>query len=241
MCDGSEKYNRLLVYYKKMFAQVDYFHFNSSVTRDVYERCIEVPKGEVVTITHLGVHDNREIKEFDSKSLRLGFIGNTTSYKGFPLLKQILLSFSDAGLTGWLLSVYGSEVKIDADNLNIEFRGKFTSEDLKRVYSEMDLLIVPSVCYETFSLITLEALSFGVPVLVSATVGARDIVERYAPDFIFNTPDELKQMLASLVADRKRLIDYNRKIIESPWLYMPGKHLDDIDRLYWDALGGKLK
>lgn len=237
MGDGPDKFDKLIDYYKGMFAQVDCFHFNSSVTHDVYGKNVEFSKGEVISITHLGVHDNREIKEFDNSSLRLGFIGNITPYKGFPLLKQILIALSEEGLTNWNLSVYGGGVKIDSDNSNIKFKGKFTSKDLKRIYLEMDLLIVPSVWYETFSLITLEALSFGVPVLVSNTVGAKDLVAHYASDFIYHTPGELKQKLAVLIVDRKQLIDYNLQIIDQPWLYDPNKHLDDIERLYRNTLG----
>lgn len=237
MSNDPKEYDRLLAYYKKIFAEVDCFHFNSSVTRDVYGEYVDVSKGEVMAITHLGVCDNRELKVFNERVLQLGFIGNTTPYKGFPLLRQTLRSLSGEGVTNWNLSVYGGEVKVDEDCANIEFRGKFSAEDLKRIYLEMDLLVVPSVWHETFSLITLEALSFGVPVLVSSTVGAKDIVARYASDFIYSTPKELKQILSSLIVDRRRLADYNRQILEQPWLYTPDKHLDDIDKLYRKVLG----
>lgn len=232
MSNRPEMYEGLLTHFKKMLSLVDCFHFNSSVTREVYEKNMEVVKGEVITITHSGVHDNRVMKSFDDTRLRLGFIGNTAPYKGYPLLKRILEILSEKELTDWELSVYGGGVGIDKDNPNIIYKGKFATGEMKRIYSEMDLLIVPSLCYETFSLITLEALSFGVPVMVSNTVGAKDIVVCYAPDFIFSTPEELKEKLVNLIMDRKLLIDYNRQIIEQPWLYTLDKHLDDLDRLY---------
>ena len=45
---------------------------------------------------------------------------------------------------------------------------------ISKSFKQMDLLIVPSIWKETFSLITLEALSYGIPVLISNNVGAKD-------------------------------------------------------------------
>jgi glycosyltransferase involved in cell wall biosynthesis len=39
-----------------------------------------------------------------------------------------------------------------------------------------DVLVAPSICFETFGFTVLEALSFGVPVIVSDCVGAKEII-----------------------------------------------------------------
>ncbi len=48
--------------------------------------------------------------------------------------------------------------------------------ELPSILSKADVLIAPSVWYETFGFTVLEALSYGVPVIVSDHVGAKDIV-----------------------------------------------------------------
>ena len=48
----------------------------------------------------------------------------------------------------------------------------------RAVYSEIDILIVPSKWKETFGLIVLEGVSFGVKVFVSDSVGAKEILEK---------------------------------------------------------------
>jgi len=42
----------------------------------------------------------------------------------------------------------------------------------------MDVLAVPSSWMETFGMVVLEALSCGVPVIVTEKVGAKDIINR---------------------------------------------------------------
>lgn len=77
---------------------------------------------------------------------------------------------------------------------------------------QSDVVITPSIWYETFGFTVLEALSFGVPVIVSDHVGARDIV----PDgggIIFYNDSELKTFIANLTFDKLRMM--NRSIISS--------------------------
>ena len=58
----------------------------------------------------------------------------------------------------------------------MNIHGRYSYDELEAIMDETDLLICPSVWYETFGYTVLEALSFGVPVLVSDTVGAKDII-----------------------------------------------------------------
>lgn len=52
----------------------------------------------------------------------------------------------------------------------------FTHDELEQMMGEADVLVAPSIWYETFGFTVLEALSYGVPVIVSNHVGAKDIV-----------------------------------------------------------------
>ena len=101
------------------------------------------------------------------------------------------------------------------------------------VYDAMNVLIVPSIWKETFSLVTLEALSYGVPVIVSDTVGAQDIVKRYNPKFVYHSEDELKCLLKEILKDRSLLQDFNQKILDKPWKHGMEEHAKEIvDKIY---------
>ena len=225
-----QEYNTLLNTYKRMFGLVDVFHFNSQNTRDVFERYLTIPeKSAVITITHNGVEDHRKVRTFDDKVLKIGFVGSEAPYKGLPMLKRVIARINAEGLECRIhLSVYGGRTGADEELKNVEYKGRFSSIQMGTVYDSMDLLVVPSIWCETFSLTTIEGLQFGVPVLVSNKVGAKDIVKQYAPQFVFETADDLYQTLKRLVENRSELEGYNKNIVEATWQWSMKQHAKDI-------------
>lgn len=230
-----QEYDTLLNTYKLMFEMVDIFHFNSQNTRDVYERYLPIPKkSAVVTITHNGVKDYREVRTFDDKILKLGFVGSEAPYKGLPILKRVIARINAEGFADRLhLSVYGGRTGKDEALKNVEYKGRFTSSLIESVYCSMDLLVVPSLWCETFSLTTIEALQFGVPVLVSSKVGAKDIVNQYAPQFVFETAEDLYQTLKRLMMNRTELVRYNADVVNTPWPWSMKQHAKDIEQVIY--------
>lgn len=223
-------YQKLLDYYKECFALVDCLHFNSEVSGNVYKRYLPSCNGKVISITHCGIKDNRRHKNFKDKVLHIGFIGNSTPYKGLPLLISMLESLGESD--SWDLSVWGSGVGIHP-SLPVYYKGKFDSSTIADVYSAMDVLIVPSIWKETFSLVTLEALSYGVPVIVSDNVGAQDIVKLYNPKFVYHSGDELKSLICEILSDKNLLAEFNDKLLSSKWKYSMEEHAKEIiDKIY---------
>lgn len=53
---------------------------------------------------------------------------------------------------------------------------RYIYDQLEDIFYNTDVLIAPSIWYETFGYTVLEALSYGVPVIVSDHVGAKDII-----------------------------------------------------------------
>ena len=185
---------------------------------------------QVVSITHGGIEDHRIRKVYGHDVLHIGFIGNSTPYKGLPLLISVL---QDIGMIeSWDLSVWGGGVGTHP-SLPVYYKGKFDSSTIADVYSAMDVLIVPSIWKETFSLVTLEALSYGVPVIVSDNVGAQDIVKLYNPKFVYHSEDELKSLICEILSDKNLLAEFNDKLLSSKWKYSMEEHAKEIiDKIY---------
>ena len=223
-------YQKLLDYYKKCFSLVDCFHYNSETSKEVFMQYLPTSKGQVVSITHGGIEDNRFRKVYGHDVLHIGFIGNSTPYKGLPLLISVL---QDIGMIeSWDLSVWGGGVGTHP-SLPVYYKGKFDSSTIADVYSAMDVLIVPSIWKETFSLVTLEALSYGVPVIVSDNVGAQDIVKLYNPKFVYHSEDELKSLICEILSDKNLLAEFNDKLLSSKWKYSMEEHAKEIiDKIY---------
>lgn len=225
-----KKYQSLIDYYKDCFSIVDEFHFNSGVTRDTYRKYI-VPKAEkIIPITHNGINDHRRKKSYEDNCLKIGFVGSAAPYKGLSRLIMALKQLNKNDK--WRLDVWGDTIGQD-ESLPIYYRGKFTHSAIETVYTTMDIMVVPSLCHETFSLVTLEALSYGVPVLVSDTVGAKDIVKEYDSKFVFHSDEELVSLLEQLVDDKSLLRNYNEAIIANDWRHSMSEHAQEIiEELY---------
>ena len=85
----------------------------------------------------------------------------------------------------------------------------FTHGELEKIMNEADMLVAPSIWYETFGFTVLEALSYGLPVIVSDHVGAKDIVGDNGIIISSGNVDELKNAIQAL--DRKIKVDVKVK------------------------------
>lgn len=232
-----KEFETLLSTYRQMFGMIDAIHFNSQNTADVYNKYIEVPKeSSVIPITHNGISDCRQCRRYDQKKLRLGFIGSISPFKGLPMLKKVIKKLNGEGLlNSIILNVYDLKVGIDEDTelSNIVYKGRFGESQMSEVYDSMDLLVVPSIWNETFGFIVLEAFQYGVPSLVSSRVGAKDIVKQYAPQLVFETETDLYTIIRRLIDHRDDLMLYNKRIIELPWQWSMGNHVNEIvEKIY---------
>lgn len=89
----------------------------------------------------------------------------------------------------------------------MEVHPRYAYEELTKIFEQTDVLVTPSIWFETFGFTVLEALSYGVPVVISGTVGAKDILVDGAGIVVDNlTPDRLCDTLINLTtADLKKM------------------------------------
>ena len=119
--------------------------------------------------------------ELDGERLRLMFVGNVIERKGLRYLFQALVRLPNSNFE---LDVVGdtqdepdhmTEIKALIEDYGLSgrvtFHGHVTDrEQLKRLYRMADVFVLPSL-YETFGIVLLEAMSFGLPI-VTTTAGA---------------------------------------------------------------------
>ncbi len=235
-----EEYGSLLSHYNRLFEQIDFFHFNSNVTKECYEKHLTPKKSNILPISNANISDNRKIRSINKSLIRIGYIGSMATYKGYPLLKSVLNFLNKKGINNWILQIWGGKLGKEPLCEFIEFKGEFTSSELERVFDQIDLLIVPSIWKETFSFITLEALSFGLPVLVSENVGAKDIVETYDPFFVFQqSKEELQLKLEAILGDPTLIENFNNKICQGSFDYSLKGHVLKLKELYINTINGK--
>lgn len=202
-------YIRLRQYYVSMLEMVDIIHFNSSVSKKVYERYIHPKNSVVLPITHRDIRDHRHRKDFHHESLRITYLGPAKPFKGFQFLIGVLDQIWDEGSQNFELHLY-SETPVSRPYITHKQNG-YPYSQLEEIFDATDLLVVPSQWYETFGFTVLEALSYGVPILVGDKVGAQDLINK---EFLFRSEDEIEEKIKRLSENREMLIDENACIIE---------------------------
>lgn len=236
--DRKEEYVVIQKYYKWILESVDFIHYNSTITRSVFEKCLQSPKGRVISISNESVRDMRVRKDYNTCSkLKLTYLGPLKSYKGFPFIVNVLDELWNQGHTGFELNIYtGTSTK--RPYINYKKNG-YKIEDLDAIFASTDILLVPSQWYETFGLTTIEALSYAVPVIISDTVGAQDVV-RYDYGWILKrNKDEWRLLIKEILYNRDLILDKNERIYNSDELgkYLNYKnHLLEIQSVYEERI-----
>lgn len=231
-----DEYNQLIEYYRDYFELVDCFHFNSTQTMDIFKEYLPTIKGLPIPVTTSKIRDQRRI-HIPSTPIVFAFVGSLNEYKGFPMLKSALIDLESEGYSNFKLKVYGTANSgIDETTKFIEYCGHYDYRQLSDILYNLDLIIVPSKWYETFSLITLESLSHGIPVLVSNTVGAKEIIKEIDDQFIFTDMNSLKKFLRKIIMSPQILIDFNKKIRTKNFNWTIDLHTKKIENVYSNAI-----
>ena len=172
--EEAAQYKKLRQFYTDILNRIDFIHFNSTVSEQVYRRYLTPRDSRVISITHKNIKKQAVQRVASGKKKTLLFLAPAKPYKGFNVLREALDQLWKDGYRDFQLLVF-SPVKAPAPYMVVRENG-FEHGELKDIMSSADILLAPSIWYETFGFTVPEALSFGVPVIVSDHVGAKDII-----------------------------------------------------------------
>lgn len=229
-------YVKLREYYVDILNNIDFIHYNSSVSKSAYEKYIDNVNSKILNITHSNIEDNRIQKSSNSKSpLKITYIGSIEKYKGLYFLLDVLEKLLVDNINGWKLNIYGKNINIDTDEFKgkVDIKGTYVYDELESIFKGTDILVVPSIWYETFGYIALEAFSYGVPVIITEFVGFKDMIIPEVTGIVIKAcEDELYGKLQTIIKDRTKLSHINRNINKLLSIYTMGKHTVDVKKLY---------
>lgn len=169
--DGSA-YLALRSHYRALLGQIDTIHYNSTISRQVFKTYLNTPEGIVIPVSHKDIRDNRVERSFSDAPLRITYLGQPSGAKGWFVLKCALDQLYTQG-KNFRLNIFFSP-SVRQDYMTVHKRYDYAA--LPEIFRNTDILVCPSVWYETFGYTVLEAASFGVPAVVSNRVGALDIL-----------------------------------------------------------------
>jgi glycosyltransferase involved in cell wall biosynthesis len=203
-------YQKLRTFYVNMLNRIDLIHFNSTVAQSVYHRFISPKNEKVITITNREIRNQKHIKNFSPDIIKFVCLAPAKPYKGFEVIRDAFDQLWNEGYKNFEINVF-SPVKNPSTYMKVQENG-YRYEELPMILEESDVLLAPSVWYETFGFTVLEALSYGVPVIVSNNVGAKDVIFEGGKVVLAGDVDDLKNIIKSL--DVQKLQSMNKNIVE---------------------------
>lgn len=152
------------------------------------------------------------LAQYENYSPKILFLGRLEPRKGFkyllkalPLVKEkfpnLLLIVVGAGLFGYSYKEYVTE-EVQA---NVHFVGLIENEARPAYYATCDVFCAPSIGYESFGIVLLEAMATGKPVVASDISGYRTILEEgreglFAPP---RDPQGIANALIKILSNRE--------------------------------------
>lgn len=89
----AEDFKSLRHYYGSMLSLMDMVHFNSTITKNAYERIFKLLDNCVIPISHSDVVDHRCKRRFSTDKLRIRYLGPYGGAKGFFCSRRHLMNY----------------------------------------------------------------------------------------------------------------------------------------------------
>lgn len=154
------------------------------------------------------------VNKTKSSILRFGFIGSIIPSKGLDIL---LKAWSMLAESNTQLKVYGNldtnkKYKKEIMRLrkkckNVMFLGTFPPNKIADIFSEIDVLILPSRWFENAPLVLRNALLSRTPVIATKLGSLIELVNERGSGLLFENenPDDLAEKINSIIKDKKIL------------------------------------
>ena len=179
-------------YMKSLLLMVDKLIAPSRFLRNIFIQ-YGIPGDRIIYSSNgydLSAFEGFKRKEHDK--LVFGFAGGVAKHKGVHVLVEAFNKVENENVE---LRIYGTydpksnyfkELQSMIRNDNIKFMGRYT--DVREPYSEVDVLVVPSIWYETGGpLVIIEALIAKTPVIASNIGCIPEFIEDGATGLLFET------------------------------------------------------
>lgn len=181
------------------------------------------------------------VGEKEERPLRFGYIGGIAPQKGVHILLQ---AFNDlSGISPQIELHIAGEMNVDPvyskqlrrmAGSRVNFLGRLDRRAIWQLLLQIDLLVVPSIWYETFAFVISEAFAAGVPVLAT-NLGVMAERVRHEVDGLLVVPDNAAALGAAMqrFLQEPELREKLRQGIHPP-LTMSA-HVNEITAVYHQA------
>jgi glycosyltransferase involved in cell wall biosynthesis len=172
---------------------------------------------EKVVFSRFGIQPTPRVARTQDQRgmLRVGFIGGLSEHKGAHLLISAVRLIAES--LPLVLKIYGNKdafphyverlIKLSEGDQRIQLCSTFPNEQIGNIFSELDVLVVPSIWYENTPLVIYSAQAAGCPVIASNLGGMSEVVEHEKNGLLFKAGDvaALSNAIERVAIDRTLL------------------------------------
>ena len=167
---------------------------------------------ETISVVSSGV-DVKSIrakfKPVASDRLRFGYFGGNSERRGISDVLEAFHSIKDPSIELVLAGQYLNEIPPKDLPAKTRIIGRYLPEDVGQALSEIDVLLIPSRCHESYSLLAREAAAVGVPIIVSDLRAQSDALQNGVNGLCFKAGEPTD------LAAKVLLLKYDAKLLQS--------------------------
>ena len=140
------------------------------------------------------------------------FVGRLEVIKGLDDVIPVFRNYPQADLLIAGDGEHAGPLKGKASGMgNVHFLGRVSPDALRRYYRHTLALVVPSVCFETFGIILIEAFREGTPVIARRLGPFPEILDKAGAGLLFDDERELLDAMSALQRDPARRRDWGEQ------------------------------
>lgn len=186
---------------------------------------------------------NRPAHKFSS-TLRFGYIGTLGQHKGLGVLLKAFQRLANPDI---ILNLFGSgpiddpfvvEIKhLATTDPRIVLHGRYDNNQLPQLLASTDVILIPTLCHETFSIVTREALLAGKAVIASE-VGAIPEIITHGVNGLLVPPGDESALTAAMaqLADDRELVEQLAEATKQTYIKSVKEHLLEIEAIYQEVI-----
>ncbi len=148
------------------------------------------------------------------RTVHFAIVGQVVQPKGHLVLVDAANLLVKKGITNFSISIVGNNetgfgrtlaTVIEEKGLSSFFSWRGYVKEVNEIYRNTDVVVVPSLCTEAFSLATVEAMIRRLPVIASNRGGMKELIDNEKNGLLFTTgnAEELCNSMVKIMMDKK--------------------------------------
>ncbi|MFI5220560.1 MAG: glycosyltransferase family 4 protein [Bacteroidia bacterium] len=150
---------------------------------DILSNTLNIPKEKIIELPNAAKIPEHTMRNFNAATIQFLFVGRFAFNKGIKTLIETVIELNNEGYAGkFRFALVGkgplySEMARSCKEPNVKFYGGADDSVLFNLYKESDVFVLPTL-FEGMPTVILEAMGYGLPIIVTDTGATRQLVDR---------------------------------------------------------------